>query len=129
MRTKKIIRTIILYLLNHSFLINLKNCFYCLFELYLKYIAYFYNIIKPSIMGILGSKNTLKQILLVGPEGSGKTTLLYQNILRKKEWKASPTIGFNYEELSNERGDKVGIWDIGGSDCVSSFNIFYDNKL
>ena len=44
--------------------------------------------------------------------------MLYQMILRKKEWKATPTIGFNYEELTNDRGDKAGFWDIGGSDTV-----------
>lgn len=55
---------------------------------------------------------------MTGPEGSGKTTLLYQMILRKKEWRATPTIGFNYEELSSERGDRAGIWDIGGSASV-----------
>ena len=70
-------------------------------------------------MGVLSSKGAIKQVLLVGPEGSGKTTLLYQMILRKKTWRATPTIGFNYEELSNERGEKAGIWDIGGSDSVS----------
>lgn len=66
-------------------------------------------------MGLFSSKNGLKQLLIAGPEGSGKTTLLYQMVLRKKEWKATPTIGFNFEELSNERGDKVGAWDVGGS--------------
>ena len=29
-------------------------------------------------------------------------------------------MGFNYEELQNEAGDKVGVWDIGGSDSVST---------
>ncbi len=58
-------------------------------------------------------------MLLTGPEGAGKSTLLYQMILRKKEWKATPTIGFNYEEISNERGDRAGIWDVGGSVSVT----------
>ncbi|CDW81367.1 adp-ribosylation factor-like protein 14 [Stylonychia lemnae] len=66
-------------------------------------------------MGLFGSKSQLKQVLLTGPEGAGKTTLLYQMILRKKEWRATPTIGFNYEEIQSERGDRAGIWDVGGS--------------
>ena len=70
-------------------------------------------------MGLFTSKNTMKQVMLVGPEGSGKTTLLYQMILRKKEWKATPTIGFNYEEVTTERGEKAGFWDIGGSQSSS----------
>ncbi len=65
---------------------------------------------------------------MTGPEGAGKTTLLYQMILRKKEWKATPTIGFNYEEISSERGDRAGIWDVGGSVSVrnSCFKGFID---
>jgi GTPase SAR1 family protein len=66
-------------------------------------------------MGILNSTSALKQILLVGPLSSGKTTLLYQSILRKKEWKATPTIGFNYDEIASDRGDRLGVWDIGGA--------------
>ncbi len=70
-------------------------------------------------MGVLNSKNVIKQILIAGPEGSGKTTLLYQMILRKKEWKATPTLGFNYEEFVSERNERAGIWDVGGSESVS----------
>ena len=70
-------------------------------------------------MGVLGSKNQQKQILLTGPESSGKTTLLYSMILRKKEWRATPTIGFNYEEVQSERGDRAGVWDVGGAASVS----------
>jgi small GTP-binding protein len=73
-------------------------------------------------MGVFGSKGGLKQILLTGPESSGKSTLLYQMILRKKEWHSSPTLGFNYEEYQTERGDKAGIWDVGGDEAVIHFN-------
>eukprot|EP00347_Sterkiella_histriomuscorum_P009737 403340077 len=66
-------------------------------------------------MGVFGSKSQQKQILLTGPEGAGKTTLLYSMILRKKEWRATPTTGFNYEEIQSERGDRAGVWDVGGS--------------
>ena len=68
---------------------------------------------------IFGSKSGLKCVLITGPEGSGKSNLLYQLILRKKEWKATPTVGFNYEEISNDRGDKCGIFDMGGSESVN----------
>lgn len=40
-------------------------------------------------------------------------------ILRKKGWKATPTIGFNYEEVASERGDRAGFWDVGGSESVN----------
>lgn len=39
-------------------------------------------------------------------------------ILRKNEWKATPTIGFNYEEFTTDTGIKIGIWDVGGSEAV-----------
>ena len=65
-------------------------------------------------MGLFNSKHAVKQVLLAGPEGAGKTTLLYQVILRKKDWQATPTLGFNYEEVISERFDKCGVWDIGG---------------
>ena len=58
-------------------------------------------------------------MLLIGPKGSGKTTFLYQMILRKKDWEATPTQGFNYEEYVSDQGIRVGIWDVGGSDCVN----------
>ena len=66
---------------------------------------------------------------MTGPEGAGKTTLLYHMILRKKEWKATPTIGFNYEEIANERGDRAGIWDVGGSTSVRNRDYFSNLDL
>ncbi len=54
-------------------------------------------------------------MLLTGPEGSGKTTLLYSQILRKKEWKATPSLGFNFEELEVD-SRKACIWDVGGNE-------------
>ncbi len=52
-------------------------------------------------MGLLSSKNALKQVLLTGPESSGKTTLLYNFRLPDFEPdKVTPTHGYNYEELT-----------------------------
>ena len=69
--------------------------------------------------GIFSSNSALKQVLLVGPPSSGKTTLLYSMVLPKKEFKASATNGFNYEQLTVDRHGTVAVWDIGGSFTVT----------
>lgn len=72
-------------------------------------------------MGPLVSKNAKNQVLILGPEGSGKTTLLYTKKIRTLPMKATPTNGFQYEEIPFSDGDNtqipVGFWDIGGNDA------------
>ena len=72
-------------------------------------------------MGVLSSKSTLKQALVIGPEGSGKTTLIYKVALKRvsRPWTATTTRGFNYEELENDREQRIALWDMGGSVSVS----------
>ena len=58
---------------------------------------------------------------MLGPEGSGKTTLLYYKKMRTLPQKASPTNGFQYEEIDYADSDNsqipVGFWDIGGNEA------------
>jgi hypothetical protein len=35
-------------------------------------------------------------------------------MILRKGWVATPTLAYNYEELKNDRGEKAGIWDLGG---------------
>ena len=67
-------------------------------------------------MGAFASKKTPGQVLMVGPPSSGKTTLLYKLKFKNKEdWKASQTIGFQFEEIRESAdNNEVGVWDIGG---------------
>ncbi len=68
-------------------------------------------------MGAIASKKTPGQVLLVGPPSAGKTTLLYKLVFQKDDWTATPTVGFQYEEVRSGDGPNaqaVGVWDIGG---------------
>jgi len=46
-----------------------------------------------KVMGICGTKEKPKQILLCGLDGAGKTTLLYTHTMHADEFTTEPTFG------------------------------------
>lgn len=82
------------------------------------------------------------QVMLFGPEGSGKTTLLYKlkcpgwdahdlkrdmKSLRETRGNERPKDpGYHYEELSDNKIGRYGVWDVPGSDAfIRMWPMFY----